>query len=96
MKCSYQISNYNLFNESEKSNHKNFWKYIKNIRKDQHGIPPLNDNGNTSNSSQEKANILNNKFQSVFTQENITNISNCNSGGCAPYPVMPDLDISYM
>ena len=35
--------------------------------------------------------ILNNKFQSVFTQENTTNILNCNS---ALYPVMPDLDIS--
>ena len=44
----------NLFNENEKSNDKNFcWKYIKNIRKDQHGIPPLrlNDHGNTVNSS---------------------------------------------
>lgn len=81
----------NLFNVNEKSNHKNFWKYIKNIRKDQHGIPPLNDNGNTVNSSQEKANVLNNKFQSVFTQENTNDIPNCNS---APYPVMPDLDIS--
>ena len=46
----------NLFNKNEKSNHKTFWKYVKNICKDQHGIPPLNDNGNTVNSSQEKAN----------------------------------------
>ena len=45
---------------------------------------------NTVNNSQEKANISNNKFQSVFTQENTANISNCNS---APYPAMPDLDI---
>ena len=64
----------NLFNENDKSKYKSFWKYIKSIRKDQHGIPPLNNNGNTVNSSQEKANILNNKLQSVFTQENTTNI----------------------
>jgi len=56
-----------------RSNHKNFWKYIKGIHKDQHGIPPLNDdNGNTVTSSKEKANILNRKFQSVFTSENTT------------------------
>ena len=34
---------------------------------------------------------LNNEFQSVYAQENTTNIPNCNS---APYSVMPDLDIS--
>ena len=34
---------------------------------------------------------LNNEFQSVYAQENTTNIPNCNS---TLYPVMPDLDIS--
>ena len=81
----------NLFNENEKTNHKNFWKYIKNICKDQHGIPPLNENGNTVNSYKEKATVLNNKFQSVLTQENTTNIPNCNN---TPYPIMLDIAVS--
>ena len=52
----YQI---NLFPKDGRTNHKNFLKYIKNIHKDQHGIPPLNnDDGNTVNSSKENANKL--------------------------------------
>ena len=84
----YQTS---LFNENEKTNHKNFWKYIKNIRTDQHGISPLNENGNTINSSKGKATVLNNKFQSVFTQENTTDIPNCDS---TPHPIIPDIAVS--
>jgi len=81
----------NLFNKNGKTNHKNFWKYIKNIRKDQLSIPPLNHDGNTITSSNEKANILNSKFQSVFTCENTTDIPSCNG---TPYPTMPDVVIS--
>ena len=37
------------------------------------------------------ATVLSNKFQSVFTQENTTDIPNCNS---TPYPIMPDIAVS--
>ena len=82
----YQI---NLFPKDGRTNHKNFLKYIKNIHKDQHGISPLNnDDGNTVNSSKEKANKL-----TSWT---------ANSGLCLPlktlqtYQIatMPDITIS--
>jgi len=65
----------NLFNKNGKTNHKNFWKYIKNICKDQLSVPPLNHDGNAITSSNEKPNILNSKFQSVFTCENTTDMT---------------------
>ena len=38
-----------------------------------------------------KATVLNNKFQSVFTQEDTTDIPNCNS---TPHPIKPDIAVS--
>jgi len=47
--------------------------------------------GNTVTSSKEKANILNRKFQSVFTSENTADMPNCNND---PYSAMLDINIS--
>ena len=43
--------------------------YIKSIRKDQHGVAPLNVDGTPINNSKDKAEALNCQFQSVFTHE---------------------------
>ena len=48
-------------------NIKKFFHYLKNSRTDQQGIPPLKQNGNLHTEIKEKANILNQQFQSVFT-----------------------------
>ena len=46
---------------------KKLFQYLKNSRTDQQGIPPLKQNGNLHTETKDKANILNQQFQSVFT-----------------------------
>ena len=48
-------------------NIKKLFQYLKNSRTNQEGIPPLKQNGNLHTETKEKANILNQQFQSVFT-----------------------------
>ena len=48
-------------------NIKKLFQYLKSSRTDQQGIPPLKQNGNLHTETKEKANILNQQFQSVFT-----------------------------
>ena len=64
----------NLFKEPFTNNKKQFWSYIKRLWKDHSGVSPLTVNGKTSSSAKDKAEILNNQFQSVFTKENLLNI----------------------
>ena len=44
------------------------------MRKDRAGIAPLKFNGMTISSSEDKAEVLNNQFYSVFTDEDISHI----------------------
>ena len=53
---------------------KQFYAYIKRLQKDHSGVSPLTVNGKTSSTAKDKAKILNNQFQSVFTKENLLNI----------------------
>ena len=48
-------------------NIKKLGQHLKNTRTDRQGIPPLKQNGNLHAETKEKANILNQQFQSVFT-----------------------------
>ena len=69
--CKTALNNYlnNIF--SEDKGNKQFWSYIKSRRKETVGIASLrNENGITVTSSQEKANILNRQFTSVFNPRN--------------------------
>jgi len=54
------------------NNNKRLWSYIKSKRKDQCGIPSLEKDNQTITDSFCKATILNNQFQSVFTDANST------------------------
>ena len=51
---------------------KRFWRYIKAKKQDNSGVSTLNVGGETMEDSTTKAEALNNQFQSVFTQENMT------------------------
>ena len=64
----------NLFKESFNNNKKQFWSYIKRLRKDHSGVSLRTVSGKTSSSAKDKAKILNNQFQFVFTKENLLNI----------------------
>ena len=60
--------------EDPKRDSKNFWKYIKNVRKESHNIPPLKGGEKLAETNLEKAEILNRQFSSVFTRECIISI----------------------
>ena len=48
---------------------KRFWNYIKSLRKDSTGVASTKDNGRRFNSHEDKADILNRQYQSVFIHE---------------------------
>jgi hypothetical protein len=48
---------------------KRFWTYIKSLRKDNSGVSPLREAGVLRDNPEEKANILNRQYESVFTRE---------------------------
>ena len=50
--------------------------YIKNRKNDHFGVAPLNDGGTTYTEAKQKAQILNKQFESVFTNEDVTNFPN--------------------
>ena len=69
-------------------NHKRLWSYIKSKRRYQIGIPSLQANGISYNSSLEKDTILNECFSSVFNNEDIISVP---SLGDSQYPAIPDI-----
>ena len=58
----------------EENNSKPFWKFVKSRKQDNVGVSPLLDNGTLFHKSQDKAEILNKQFCSVFTTEDPSNI----------------------
>jgi len=73
------------------SSPKAFFSYMKHLRKDQSGISDLKHEGQTFADPIKKANILNQQFQSVFTQDPDTNIDMSKS---QQYPDMDDITIT--
>ena len=57
--------------ENGQSNLKIVWSYIKSLRKDNTGLAPLKDKCRLFNATVDNANILNRRYQSVFTQEEL-------------------------
>ena len=81
----------NLFMESFNNNKKQFWSYIKRTRKEHSGISILVVNGKATSCAKDKAKILNNQFQSVFSKEDLSNIPKMNS---TEIPQMPNISFS--
>ena len=61
------------------SNSKPFWKFIKSLRHSSTGVLSLNTINGTATSTIDKADALNNQFQSVFTKEDCINLPTLNS-----------------
>ena len=61
------------------SNSKYFWKFIKNLRHSSTGELSLNTINGTATSTIDKVDALNNKFQSIFTKEDCSNLPTLNS-----------------
>ena len=60
-------------------NSKPFYKFIKSLRDSSTGVLSLNTLNGTAASTIDKADALNNKFQSVFTKEDCSNLFTLNS-----------------
>ena len=75
IECRKAYNNYvsTMLNNDIKSSPKCLWSFIKSKRCDSTGVAPLSKGGNSHSGSLEKANILNNQFTSVFTEEDTTN-----------------------
>ena len=71
-------------------NRKNF-SFIKSLRTEHSGVVRLKKEGQLVADTKQKANILNEQFQSVFTTESIDNIPNKD---VSPHPVIPSLTIT--
>ena len=64
-----------------KTNPKVFWRYINSKRKNKDDIAPLStDDINFETNDKNKADMLNNFFTSVFTNEDLNNIPNTTAG----------------
>ena len=70
---------------------KRFWSFIKSLKKDNSGIAPLKDRGKMHPDKDNKANILNHQYDSVYTREDEGDIP-CLDG--QPYPSMPDITVT--
>ena len=77
-------------NNDIKSNPKHLWSFIKSKRCDSTGVAPLSKGGNNHSGSLEKANILNDQFTSVFTEEDTTNVTTM---GPSPFPDLEQIQI---
>ena len=63
------ISDY--LREAIEENPKRFWSYIKQLNKEELGIADFEINGSIISDNKSKADMLNNQFLSVFTQEDL-------------------------
>ena len=55
---------------------KQFWSFVKSLRKDSSGVPALKEKGILTSEDRQKAEILNEYFRSVFTTENLQTLPN--------------------
>ena len=72
------ISDY--LGEAIEENPKRFWSYIKQLKKEEPGIADFEINGSIISDNKSKAEILNNQFSNVFTQEDLQNIPDIGYG----------------
>ena len=64
---------------------------IKSLHKDHVGVPALISNGKTLTDSLEKAEVLNNQFYSMFTDEDLINTPQIDQ---LEYPTMPEISFN--
>ena len=75
-----------MFSNNGGMNYKKFWRYVKTICKDTHGIAPLKVENSLVYHSEDQAEILN--ISICFYQENLSNIPECSG-----LPITPLLNV---
>ena len=79
--------------EAFSKNNKRFWSYVKSKGQESSGIPPLKcKDGFLKSDSLSKAEILNDQFRSVFTDEDLTNTPD---KGQSPFSPMNSIQITH-
>ena len=74
---------------------KKFYTFLKYNKTDRCGTAPLRDQGTLHTDPKEKADILNNQFQSVFTNETPLPLADLAKAKLpSPHPTMPDIQIT--
>jgi len=77
-----------------KTDNKSFWRYVKSKTKTKDGISDLiMEDGSLSKSDEEKANVLNQFFASVFTREDLNNVPTLEDR-LSSDDVLSDIDIT--
>ena len=76
-----------LFNPFRSGRKKNFFRYIKSLRKDNCGVPMLQNEGVTYTDNLDKAEVLNKHFASVFTHDNDSPAPHLGPSPCADLPL---------
>ena len=69
---------------------KHFWSFIRSVQKDSSRVSPLRSESEIHSSAEKKAEILNQQFTSLFTQEP----PGPDKDPMRPHPTMPDICIS--
>jgi len=77
--------------ENKHGTTKRFWGFIKSLRNDSCGVAPLRDKGILKSNADDKAEILNKQFTSVFTKGDNPYMPDL---GDSPYPSMPDIQVT--
>ena len=92
IECRKAYNNYvsTMLNNDIKSSPKRLWSFLKSKICDSTGVAPLSKGGNNHSGSLEKANILNDQFTSVFTEEDTTNVPTM---GPSPFPDLEQIQI---
>ena len=89
--CRKAYSSYVSELVTEDGDSRNMWRYIKSKRSDASGVAPLRKAGLTYSDAQAKANILNDQFCSVFTEEDAENMPDL---GESHHPDMPMIEVT--
>ena len=79
-----------VLNSTSSRGHKNLWSYVKSKRRDQVSIPPLEVNRVIVSDAQEKAELINQQFTSVFTHENTSTLPDI---GASPFSTIVEDNI---
>ena len=77
--------------EQHPSEQKRFFSFIKSLKNDSSGVAPLRDQGKLHSDPVDKANILNRQYQSQFTDEDKSEMSQPEG---EPSTTMPDIHVT--
>ena len=75
----------------QRNKQKTFWSFIKPLRKDSSDVAPLKENGKMHEDPEDKSNILNRQYESVYTKEDTNNVP---SPSGQPYQPMEEITVT--